>query len=108
MKTKRKAPAAPDFSAAQADAVFKRAQEQGRDKLDEAHNEMWDGLNFLKLIELAADSAVDDRDNADDYAFAISTAVLATVEKFNRAHDLIDEFNMQMTHRLMREMNAGP
>jgi hypothetical protein len=74
MKTKpktRKAPAAktsapevasaaPNFSAAQADAVIKRAQEQGGDKLKEAHREMWDGLNFLTLIELAADSAVDD------------------------------------------------
>lgn len=99
----RKAPAALVFDTAKANATIARMQEFGRNKLTEAHCEMGDGLNFLELVLLAADAAMEDRADAFDCLGAAGTAVRAAVAKFNRANDLIDEFVIQMTQNLMRD-----
>jgi hypothetical protein len=69
------------------------------------NGEMWDAINFLKLIELAADAtAHGETDNAEDYAHAICTASRSSIDSIERAYDLIDEVSMKM---LGREMDAG-
>jgi hypothetical protein len=45
--------------------------EAERDKFQQAHREMWNAINVMKMIELAASESIDgDEDNAEDYAHA--------------------------------------
>jgi hypothetical protein len=58
-------------------------------KLSEAQIQMWDAINHCRLIYLAADKAIDDKDNAEDYAHAVCTAAQCATEAIKDALDLI-------------------
>jgi hypothetical protein len=101
-KTRKALAASLIFDTATVNMAIEQKEKLGCDKLREAHREMWKAINFLTLIKLAAREAVDDRDNAEDYAHAIGTAASNAAERIQSAYDMIDEFGRQMT-----QLHAG-
>ena len=76
------------------------------DKLSEAHHQMWEALNRLTMIDLAADKSIDDKGKAEDYAHAIRTSAQCAIEKIHCAYDLIDEVNSDFIRGAVAEADT--